>query len=136
MCVRSGPVSAGGGGWLGGKLQRTQNTFSISYVLADDSFALKSWKCFSGARVSLAGANGRTVGGWCRRKIYDMCATASCTYNNTHLSPIFAKNRGNFTRDCVGLACLVGEKKRTEKFVSMPFIRARIRSMFDSVTLV
>lgn len=61
-----------------------------------------------------------------------MCATASCTYNNTHLSPIFAKNRGNFTRDCVGLAWWVRKKERKNLYRCLLFGRAFVRCSIQS----
>lgn len=86
------------GGWR--KVYNAEN-FSISF---SDSFPLKSWLLFG-----VTGAEWASSGGWCWRKIYDMCARR---VHKTTQTPRDAKK--TIFHDCIGRVFLRVDEKEEE----------------------
>lgn len=113
-CVREW-ARTGDVGW---KKRRTLGRENFFYFGSRIFFARKKVACFRWP--------GGWLGGFCRRKIYDMYARR--IHKTTHISLSLKEE----IHDCIG-CCFCGWVK---KECIDAFIRARIRSILDSVTLV
>lgn len=129
MCVRSGSVWR----WVAGGVENFRERKTLFYsALADDSFALKSWKCFFGARVSLAGAIGRWVAGVGEK--FMICVQRRRVHITTHISRRFSPKQRKF-HERLCRPCLLGgweKKERKNLYRCLLFGRAFVRCSIQS----